>query len=1245
MPDGGRRTRTGREERQNDGGVAESLPSLARAGVSATGRTARLITVDGNEASASVAHRLSEVIAIYPITPSSPMGELADAWSAAGRTNLWGAVPQVIEMQSEGGAAGALHGALQAGALCTTFTASQGLLLMIPNMYKIAGELTPAVIHVAARTIATHALSIFGDHSDVMAVRSTGWAMLCSSDVQAAQDMAAIAHAATLECRVPFLHFFDGFRTSHEVNVIEELDDAILRQLTDDHLVRAHRERALSPDRPVLRGSAQNPDVFFQAREASNPFHAMVPQAVQWTMDRFAELTGRRYHLFDYHGAPDAERVVVLMGSGYGAVEETVDALVARGEKVGAVNLRLFRPFSAEAFVGSFPSSVTSIAVLDRTKEPGAVGEPLYQDVVTALAECVAAGALPAMPRVIGGRYGLSSKEFDPPMAKAVFDELAEDEPKNHFTVGIVDDVTHTSLEVDRSFSTEPDDVVRAMFYGLGADGTVSANKSSVKIIGEDAERYAQGYFVYDSKKAGSMTISHLRFGPEPIRSSYQIRSASFVACHQFNFLERMDVLEAALPGATFLLNSPHGPDEVWDHLPIETQRAIVDKGLMFFVIDAQRIADEVGLGARVNTILQTCFFALAGVLEREEAVGRIKQAIEKSYGKRGQAVLDMNYAAVDRALDGLHQVTVPEGTESDLHRLPPVPDDAPDFVKRVTAMMIAGQGDLLPVSALPVDGTFPTGTAVFEKRSIAHEIPIWDPDICIDCAKCALVCPHAAIRMKVYEPATVDGAPETFQHKEWRDRDHPGMWMTIQVAPDDCTGCGVCVDVCPAKSKEVVKHKSINMEPKLDHLQAERANFGFFLEIPPADRKQVKVASIKGSQMLEPLFEFSGACAGCGETPYLKLLSQLYGDRILVANATGCSSIYGGNLPTTPWSRDAAGRGPAWSNSLFEDNAEFGLGMRLAIDHQAAYAREQLANLAGSVGEELAAAILDDPQEDESQLAEQRERVAELKRALEPREDDESRNLLAVADALVRKSVWIVGGDGWAYDIGFGGLDHVLATGRDVNVLVLDTQVYSNTGGQASKATPRGAVAKFAAGGKRTGRKDLGLFASQYGNVYVAQVALGADNAQTVKAMAEAESWHGPSLIIAYSTCIEHGTDMSTSMSHQAEAAKSGFWPLWRYDPRLAIEEEHPLQLDSRAPSLPVKEFQAKEARFAMLARSRPKEFAELQRLAQSDAEERWRLYEQLAGVERHAPGHVDEGDGHEGAPGETEEVRQHER
>ena len=1189
-----------------------------------------VITVDGNEAAAGVAHRLSEVIAIYPITPSSPMGEHADAWSAAGKTNLWGEVPQVIEMQSEGGAAGALHGALQAGALCTTFTASQGLLLMIPNMYKIAGELTPAVIHVASRTLATHALSIFGDHSDVMAVRQTGWAMLASSDVQAAHDLAAIAHASTLESRVPFVHFFDGFRTSHEVNVISEIQDDELRALIDDSLIRAHRERALSPDHPVLRGSAQNPDVFFQAREAASPFHAAVPQIVQRTMDRFAELTGRSYHLFDYHGAADAERVVVLMGSGEGAARETVDALVADGEKVGLLNVRLFRPFAVDAFAEAIPHTVRAIAVLDRTKEPGAIGEPLYEDVVTALAQRAATRGDAAMPRIVGGRYGLSSKEFDPAMAKAVFDELAKDDPKDHFTVGIVDDVSHSSLEVDRTFVTEAPDVVRAVFHGLGADGTVSANKSSVKIIGEGTDLYAQGYFVYDSKKSGSVTTSHLRFGPRPIRSTYLIGSgqANFVACHQFGLLERLDVLDVAAPGATFLLNSPFGPDEVWGHLPVEIQRAIVDKGLRCFVVDAQAIAAHAGLGPRVNTILQTCFFALADILDVEDAITRIKASIEKSYGKRGRSVVEQNFAAVDAALGGLSEVTVPTDAFGDLHRLPPVPDAAPEFVQRVTAMMIAGRGDLLPVSALPVDGTFPTDTARWERRSIASEIPIWDPDICIDCAKCALVCPHAAIRMKVYEPIAADHAPESFRHKEWRDREDPGKWMTIQVVPDDCTGCGVCVDVCPARSKEVARHKAIDMEPKLEHLDAERAGLDFFLEIPPADRRDVKVASIKGSQMLEPLFLVSGACAGCGETPYLKLLSQMYGDRVMVANATGCSSIYGGNLPTTPWSMDGNGRGPAWSNSLFEDNAEFGLGMRLALDHRVAFARSLLERLGPTLEPGLADAILDAPQDDEALLAAQRERVSRLKDLLQARGDDEARNLATVADDLVRKSVWIVGGDGWAYDIGFGGLDHVLASGRDVNMLVLDTQVYSNTGGQASKATPRGAVAKFAAAGKPIGRKDLGLFAAGYGNVYVAQVALGADNAQTVKAFAEAESWPGPSLIIAYSTCIAHGIDMSTSMSHQAEAVKSGFWPLWRYDPRhAAAEGRHPMQLDSKAATMPLSVFQSKEARFAMLARSRPQEYAGLQRLAQSDADERRRLYEQLSGIEREVPGRLARG------------------
>ena len=1181
----------------------------------------RLVTLDGNEATASVAHRVSEVIAIYPITPSSPMAELADAWSAGGKRNIWGTVPQVVEMQSEAGAAGTLHGALQTGALGTTFTASQGLLLMIPNMYKIAGELTPAVIHVAARTVATHALSIFGDHSDAMAVRQTGWAMLCSSSVQEAHDFAAIAHAATLEARIPYVHFFDGFRTSHEVDKIEELTDDDLRAMIDDDLVRAHRDRAMTPDRPVLRGSAQNPDVFFQAREAANPFHFAVPDVTQRTMDRFAALTGRTYHLFDYVGAPDAERVVVLMGSACGAVEETVDALNARGEKVGAVKVRLFRPFSAAALAAGLPATVRAVAVLDRSKDPGAVGEPLYEDVVTALAEELMAGraASATLPRVIGGRYGLSSKEFTPAMAKAVFDELTRDEPKNHFTVGIVDDVTHTSLEVDRSFSTEPDDVVRAVFYGLGSDGTVSANKNSIKIIGENTPMHAQGYFVYDSKKAGSQTVSHLRFGPRPIRSTYLIERAGFVACHAFNFLERADVLALAEPGGTFLLNSPYGPDEVWDHLPAEVREEIVRKQLKFYVVDGYRVAREAGLGLRINTVMQTCFFALAAVIPTDRAIAEIKHAIEKTYGKRGESVLERNYAAVDMSLSALHEVQVPAAVGTDgPHLLPPVPDEAPDFVQRITAKMIAGRGDLLPVSALPVDGTFPTGTAKWEKRSIAQEIPIWDPSICIDCAKCALVCPHAAIRMRVYDPAALHGAPDTFLHKEWKDRNLPGMVMTIQVAPDDCTGCGICVDVCPARSKSEVRHKSINMEPKLEHLELERARFDFFMGLPEMDRTAVRADTIKGSQMLEPLFEYSGACAGCGETPYLKLLTQLIGDRILVANATGCSSIYGGNLPTTPWAKDAAGRGPAWSNSLFEDNAEFGLGMRLALDHQAAQARRLLLTLAPQVGEPLAAAILAERGRDEAAVAAQRERVALLKDRLESLDAADTRNLLAVADALVRKSVWVVGGDGWAYDIGFGGLDHVLATGRDVNLLVLDTEVYSNTGGQASKSTPRGAVAKFAAAGKAVGKKDLGMIATAYGTVYVAQIAMGADNMQTVKAFAEAEAHEGPSLIIAYSHCIEHGIDMSTAMSHQKEAVDSGYWPLYRYDPGLAARGEHPFRLDSKRPTLPLKEFANKEARFAMLARSDPERAELLMEQAQREVQDRWHLYEQMAGIER---------------------------
>ena len=1174
--------------------------------------------IDGNEATARVAHRSSEVITIYPITPSSPMGELADAWSAGGKTNLWGAVPRVIEMQSEGGAAGALHGALQAGALATTFTASQGLLLMLPNMYKIAGELTPFVMHVAARTIATHALSIFGDHSDVMAARTTGFAMLCSSSVQEAQDLALVAHAATLRTRVPFLHFFDGFRTSHEVDKIQPLDDDDLRALIDDAAIHAHRARALSSEHPVLRGSAQNPDVFFQAREACSPFYAAVPDAVQAAMDELGARTGRPYRLFDYTGHPEAERVLVIMGSGAGAAGEAVAALAAGGERVGLVTVRLYRPFASDAFVAALPTATRAIAVLDRTKEPGAPGEPLYQDVVTALAEVVGVGAArfdAGIPRVIGGRYGLSSKEFTPAMAKAALDNLAAEAPTTHFTVGIVDDVSGSSLPVDPTFLTEHADTVRAVFYGLGSDGTVSANKNSIKIIGERTELHTQGYFVYDSKKAGAVTVSHLRFGPQPIASTYLIQHADFVACHQFERLEHGDVLEIARPGATFLLNSPYGPDEVWSRLPREVQEQIVDKGLRFFVVDGYAVAKEAGLGSRINTVLQTCFFALIEILPIEEAVTAIKDAIVKTYGKRGETVLTRNFAAVDGAIAALHEVRVPPAADTDHRRPPIVPAEAPDFVQKVTATMLAGHGDLLPVSALPVDGTFPTDTAHWERRSIAREIPIWDPAICIDCAKCALVCPHSAIRMKVFEPAALGDAPDTFAHKEWKDRERPGRLMTIQVAPDDCTGCGICVDVCPAHDKTAVKHRSINMEPKEDHLERERANWDFFGSISDPARGDVRADTVKGSQQLQPLFEFSGACAGCGETPYLKVLTQLFGDRMIVANATGCSSIYGGNLPTTPWSVDAAGRGPAWSNSLFEDNAEFGLGIRLGVDAQRDLAISLLHALCDEIGPDLAAgAIAGAAEHDGAGATAQRDRIASLRERLAAIGDPRARTLAAVLDALVPQSVWIVGGDGWAYDIGFGGLDHVLASGRDVNVLVLDTEVYSNTGGQASKSTPRGAVAKFAAAGKSQGKKDLGLLATGYGGVYVAQIAMGADMPHTVKVLAEAEAHPGPSLVIAYSTCIAHGIDMSSSMAHQKEAVAAGYWPLYRFDPH---REEGPAwQLDSKAPTLALKEFAQKEARFAMLARSDPERAAALLETAQADIWTRRRRYEQLAGI-----------------------------
>jgi len=1184
------------------------------------GERARL-TLDGNEAVAHVAYKLSDVIAIYPITPSSPMGEWTDQWAAQERPNLWSAVPAVVELQSEGGAAGTLHGALQAGALATTFTASQGLLLMIPNMYKIAGELTPAVFHVAARSLATQALSIFGDHGDVMAARATGVAMLASSSVQEAMDLAAVAHAATLRARVPFLHFFDGFRTSHEVAKIEPLDDEDLRALVDDGLVHAHRARALSPERPVVRGTAQNPDIYFQAREAANPYYLACPAIVQDAMDALAARTGRAYHLVDYAGAPDAERIVVLMGSGAETADETAAFLARRGERVGVLKVRLYRPFPAEALVAALPSTVRAVAVLDRTKEPGGAGEPLYLDVLAALTEAVAAGSAPfgRVPRVVGGRYGLASKEFTPAMVKAVFDELEAPRSRNHFTIGIHDDVTHTSLPWDPSFSIEAPDTVRAVFYGLGADGTVSANKNSIKIIGEDTEAYGQGYFVYDSKKSGSVTVSHLRFGPRPIRAPYLIERASFVACHQFEFLGRLDVLRTAEPGAVFLLNCPYGPADVWDHLPRAVQEELIVRRLRFFVIDGSRVARDAGLGGRVNTIMQTCFFAISGVLEREEAGAAIKRAIEKTYGRRGETVVRKNCAAVDAALAHLHEVNVPERVTSTLAPRSPVPDEAPAFVREVTARLIAGDGDLVPVSALPADGTYPSGTARWEKRNIAAEIPAWDEELCIQCGKCVLVCPHAVIRAKVYAPAGLAGAPAAFKSAPARWREFGDARYTLQVSPEDCTGCGLCVEVCPAKSKAEVRHKAIDMVDQRPVHDAEVASWNFFLGLPEAARAPLNAALVKDVQLLEPLFEFSGACAGCGETPYLKLLSQLFGDRALVANATGCSSIYGGSQPTTPWTVNGEGRGPAWANSLFEDNAEFGLGMRVALDAQATHARALLGRLQDAPGE-LAAALLAADQSTEAGISAQRERVRALGRRLAELDTPQARELASVADALVRKSVWIVGGDGWAYDIGYGGLDHVLASGRNVNVLVLDTEVYSNTGGQMSKATPRGAVAKFAAGGKATAKKDLALMAMSYGHIYVAGVAMGGNDTQTLRALREAEAYDGPSLVIAYSHCIAHGYDLRHGMDQQKAAVLSGHWPLFRYNPALASEARNPLQLDSKAPSLPLKAYVYNETRYTMLAHSHPETARRLLAEAQNDVLTRWRLYEHWASLA--APG-----------------------
>jgi pyruvate-ferredoxin/flavodoxin oxidoreductase len=1175
----------------------------------------KMVILDGNEAAASVAYRLSEVVAIYPITPSSPMAEWADQWRAEGKKNIWGALPVVEELQSEGGAAGALHGALQAGAFGTTFTASQGLLLMIPNMFKIAGELTPATMHVTARTLATHALSIFGDHSDVMACRATGWAMLASNSVQEVHDLALVSQIATLEARIPFMHFFDGFRTSHEVGKIIPIGDEIIRAMVNDEHLINFRKNALSPDRPILRGTAQNPDFFFQAREACTPYYVAVPGIVQSVMDRFAALTGRAYKLFDYYGAPDAERIIVVMGSGAEVAEEAVDLMVKQGEKVGMVKIRLYRPFDASALFAAMPKTVKSIAALDRCKEPGGVGEPLYQDIVTALAENIT--TLPfSMPKVIGGRYGLSSKEFTPAMVKGIFDELAKPISKNHFTIGIVDDVSHSSLDYDPDFSTEDPKTVRALFYGLGSDGTVGANKNSIKIIGSETPNYAQGYFVYDSKKSGSMTTSHLRFGPNPIRSSYLITRASFVACHNFSFLEKMDVLEAAMPGAVFLLNSPFSAEEVWNHLPRHTQQAMITKKIEFYVIDGYSVAREAGMGTRINTIMQTCFFAISGVLPRDEAIEQIKKAIKKTYGKRGEAVVAKNFAAVDAALAHLHKVVLPAAVSSNFDIAPAISPKAPEFVRNVLGQIAAGKGDMLPVSAIPAGGTFPTGTAQWEKRNIAQFIPVWDKDLCIQCGKCVMVCPHAVIRAKVYSADQAANAPAAFQWAKPKWKGMENDRYTLQVAPEDCTGCAVCVDVCPVKSKSDASKKAINMAEQAPLREVERENWDFFLELPEVDRSKLSHSQVKDVQLLQPLFEFSGACAGCGETAYIKLLTQLFGDRLLIANATGCSSIYGGNLPTTPYTSNREGRGPSWSNSLFEDNAEFGFGMRTALDQQKEFADVLVQRLATEIGVELVAELLHASQKTEPEINAQRKRVEQLRAQLADNDSSDARNLLAIANTLVRKSVWILGGDGWAFDIGFGGLDHVLGSGKNVNVLVLDTEVYSNTGGQMSKATPRGAVAKFAAAGKPISRKDLAMEAVSYGSVYVAQVALGSSDSHVIKAFQEAEAHEGPSIIIAYSSCIAHGYDLIHGLEQQKLAVQSGYWPLMRYNPSLRDSGKNPFQLDSKAPSIRLKEYAYREARYTMLARGNPELAAKLLKEAQDDVERQWRVYSARASM-----------------------------
>jgi len=1181
------------------------------------GNPRKKVTLDGSEAASYIAYKTNEVIAIYPITPSTPLGEHCDAWQAKNKPNIWGVVPHVEEMQSEAGVAGACHGALQTGALTTTFTASQGLLLMIPNMYKIAGELTSAVFHVAARSLAAQGLSIFGDHSDVMAARTAGWAILFSSSVQESLDMSLIAQSATLKARVPFIHSLDGFRTSHEIAKVEMLSDDDIRAMIDDKLVRAHRERALSPDHPVIRGTAQNPDVYFQSRETANPYYAATAGIVQETMDRFADLTGRAYKIFDYVGAPDAERVIVIMGSACQAVEETIHALVALGEKVGMIKVRLYRPFSVDHLLAAFPATTRAIAVLDRTKEPGASGEPLYADVVTAVFEGMASGkaSFKSVPRVIGGRYGLSSKEFTPAMIKSIFDELKKTAPKNHFTIGIHDDVTHTSLDYDASFGTEPQDTFRAVFWGLGSDGTVGANKNSISIIGDGTPQYVQGYFVYDSKKSGGVTVSHLRFGPNPILSCYLVQKADFIGIHQFGFLETYPVLDNAAIGGTVLLNSPYGPDEVWNYLPKKVQEQLIEKKLKLFVLDGYKVAKLTGMGGRINTIMQTGFFAISHILPLEKVIQEIKNAIQKTYGKRGEAVVQKNFSAVDGALAHLHEVKIPAAVTSRIVMRDAVPGRAPEFIRKVTAEIIAGRGDALPVSALPVDGTYPVGTTQWEKRNIAEEAPVWEKDLCIQCGKCIGICPHAVIRSKFYDPKLLKNAPATFKSAEAKWREYPGYKFTLQVSVEDCTGCGLCVEVCPVKDKSNVGRKAINMALQKPLREAEIKNWDFFLSLPEAPHDgTLAFNTVKNVQVLQPLFEFSGACAGCGETPYIKLLSQLFGERAQIANATGCSSIYGGNLPTTPWTKNAQGRGPAWSNSLFEDNAEFGLGFRLTLDQQARYAKSLVEKIKDKIGGPLADEILHADQSDEVKINLQRKRVEELKKKIGGLPTPEAKDLLAIVDTLVKKSVWIVGGDGWAYDIGYGGLDHVLSLNHNVNVLVLDTEVYSNTGGQASKSTPRGAIAKFAAGGKRGRKKDLARIMMSYGHVYVAQIAMGANDTQAIKTFLEAEAYDGPSLILAYSPCIAHGIDMRKGLTQQKLAVESGHWPLFRYNPTLAIEGKNPFVLDSKAPTVPLKDYIYTEARYRMLQQSDPATAEMLLHKAQEDVNGHWHFFEQLA-------------------------------